>query len=154
MVSFPPKQGTPPLLVQTMPEHKSPRSAQKPAAPTGGRIDRLEVFNFKSYAGRQIIGPFVDFTAVIGPNGAGKSNMMDATAFVVGLSSKDLRGKQLKDLIYRNTTDKGDGARATRGVGRFVEAHPLLAHAHARHHSPRPRPPPRSQRTARPTSRW
>ena len=32
-----------------------------------GRISRLEVFNFKSYAGKQIIGPFKDFSAVIGP---------------------------------------------------------------------------------------
>ena len=35
------------------------------------RIDRLELHNFKSYGGTQIIGPFGDFTAVIGPNGAG-----------------------------------------------------------------------------------
>lgn len=37
-----------------------------------GRIDRINVCNFKSYAGEQVIGPFHDFTAVIGPNGAGK----------------------------------------------------------------------------------
>lgn len=37
-----------------------------------GYIDRIEVENFKSYYGTQIIGPFKDFTAVIGPNGAGK----------------------------------------------------------------------------------
>ena len=36
-----------------------------------GRIDRIELYNFKSYGGRQVIGPFGDFTAVIGPNGAG-----------------------------------------------------------------------------------
>ncbi len=33
---------------------------------------RLEVSNFKSYAGDQVIGPFMDFTCVVGPNGAGK----------------------------------------------------------------------------------
>jgi len=36
-----------------------------------GKISHLEVFNFKSYAGKQVIGPFKDFTAVIGPNGSG-----------------------------------------------------------------------------------
>jgi hypothetical protein len=36
-----------------------------------GKIRFLEVFNFKSYKGKQTIGPFADFTAVIGPNGAG-----------------------------------------------------------------------------------
>ena len=37
----------------------------------GGRINRVEVENFKSYGGKRVIGPFVDFTAVVGPNGAG-----------------------------------------------------------------------------------
>ena len=43
-----------------------------------GRLIKIEAENFKSYAGKQIIGPFKDFTAVIGPNGSGKSNLMDA----------------------------------------------------------------------------
>ena len=41
-----------------------------------GRIDRLEVENFKSYKGLHTIGPFKDFTAVIGPNGAGNDRVM------------------------------------------------------------------------------
>lgn len=36
-----------------------------------GRIAYIEVENFKSYAGRAVIGPLSDFTAIIGPNGAG-----------------------------------------------------------------------------------
>lgn len=40
---------------------------------------------------------------------SGKSNLMDAISFVVGLQSKELRGKQLKDLIYRCSSDTGDG---------------------------------------------
>ena len=58
-----------------------------------GKISHLEVYNFKSYAGKQQIGPFKDFTCVIGPNGAGKSNLMDAISFVLGVSSRHLRGK-------------------------------------------------------------
>ncbi|KAL2653551.1 hypothetical protein R1flu_021679 [Riccia fluitans] len=65
-----------------------------------GSIDRLEVYNFKSYKGHQMIGPFKNFTAIIGPNGAGKSNLMDAISFVLGVRSMQLRGAQLKDLIY------------------------------------------------------
>ena len=56
--------------------------------------------NFKSYKGFQLIGPFYDFTAIIGPNGAGKSNLMDAISFVLGVRTGQLRGAQLKDLIY------------------------------------------------------
>ncbi|KAL3531229.1 hypothetical protein ACH5RR_010551 [Cinchona calisaya] len=65
-----------------------------------GKIHRLELENFKSYKGFQTIGPFYDFTAIIGPNGAGKSNLMDAISFVLGVRSGQLRGAQLKDLIY------------------------------------------------------
>ena len=42
-----------------------------------GRLNRLELENFKSYNGKQIVGPFDNFTCIIGPNGSGKSNMMD-----------------------------------------------------------------------------
>ncbi|KAJ0246997.1 Structural maintenance of chromosomes protein 1 [Hirschfeldia incana] len=65
-----------------------------------GRILQLEMENFKSYKGHQLVGPFMDFTAIIGPNGAGKSNLMDAISFVLGVRTGQLRGSQLKDLIY------------------------------------------------------
>ena len=31
---------------------------------------------------------------------------MDAISFVVGLQSKDLRGKQLKDLVFKASADE------------------------------------------------
>uniref|UniRef100_M4D9U4 Structural maintenance of chromosomes protein n=1 Tax=Brassica campestris TaxID=3711 RepID=M4D9U4_BRACM len=65
-----------------------------------GRIVHLEMENFKSYKGHQLVGPFKDLTAIIGPNGAGKSNLMDAISFVLGVRTGQLRGSQLKDLIY------------------------------------------------------
>jgi hypothetical protein len=33
-----------------------------------GRVLHLEVEDFKSYRGHQLIGPFRDFTAIVGPN--------------------------------------------------------------------------------------
>lgn len=71
-----------------------------PSQASPGKIHRLELENFKSYKGFQSIGPFYDFTAIIGPNGAGKSNLMDAISFVLGVRTGQLRGAQLKDLIY------------------------------------------------------
>ncbi|XAR61094.1 hypothetical protein NMG60_11034705 [Bertholletia excelsa] len=71
-----------------------------PSLPSPGKILRLELENFKSYKGFQTIGPFFNFTAIIGPNGAGKSNLMDAISFVLGVRTGQLRGSQLKDLIY------------------------------------------------------
>ncbi|KIK48679.1 hypothetical protein CY34DRAFT_578815 [Suillus luteus UH-Slu-Lm8-n1] len=77
---------------------------------------RIEVSDFKSYRGHQVIGPFKNFTSVIGPNGAGKSNLMDAISFVLGVKSAQLRSSQLKDLVYRGRRlAKGplDGSEAT-----------------------------------------
>ncbi|KAK2462607.1 hypothetical protein APHAL10511_005340 [Amanita phalloides] len=62
---------------------------------------RIELCDFKSYRGHQVIGPFKSFTSIIGPNGAGKSNLMDAISFVLGVKSAVLRSSQLKDLVYR-----------------------------------------------------
>ena len=53
-----------------------------------GKLRVLELENFKSYAGKTVVGPFDDFTCIIGPNGAGKSNIMDAISFVLGVQSK------------------------------------------------------------------
>jgi energy-coupling factor transporter ATP-binding protein EcfA2 len=65
-----------------------------------GRIDRIVVQDFKSYKGRQIVGPFSPhFTAIIGPNGSGKSNLMDAISFVLGIRTQQLRGS-LRELLY------------------------------------------------------
>ncbi|MEW5320382.1 MAG: hypothetical protein WDW38_011457 [Sanguina aurantia] len=71
-----------------------------------GRIDRLEVENFKSYRGVHQIGPFKGFTAVIGPNGSGKSNLMDAIVFVLGVRTAQIRGS-LKELLYVNSGGEG-----------------------------------------------
>lgn len=53
-----------------------------------GHLKYIEVENFKSYRGKQLIGPFKKFTAIIGPNGSGKSNLMDAISFVLGEKNK------------------------------------------------------------------
>ncbi|RYH22654.1 chromosome segregation protein SMC [archaeon] len=81
-----------------------------------GRLLQLELENFKSYAGTQVIGPFYDFTCIIGPNGAGKSNLMDAISFVLGLQSKQLRSTNLKDLIFH----KDNAAQPRRAIVRLL----------------------------------
>ena len=51
----------------------SPSSLKKarPARGVQGSIHHMELTNFKSYKGTQIVGPFKNFQAVVGPNGAG-----------------------------------------------------------------------------------
>jgi structural maintenance of chromosome 1 len=75
------------------------KNEEKNAAPIG-HLSRIELENFKSYKGKQIIGPFKKFTSIIGPNGSGKSNLMDAISFVLGVQSAQLRGSTLRDLVY------------------------------------------------------
>ncbi|XP_062931404.1 structural maintenance of chromosomes protein 1B isoform X2 [Cynocephalus volans] len=65
-----------------------------------GRLEVLLVENFKSWRGRQIIGPFKRFTCIIGPNGSGKSNIMDALSFVMGEKTANLRVKNIQELIH------------------------------------------------------
>ncbi|KAG1687712.1 Structural maintenance of chromosomes protein 1A [Nymphon striatum] len=65
-----------------------------------GYLKYIDVENFKSYRGRQRIGPLKPFTAIIGPNGSGKSNLMDAISFVLGERTSSLRVKRLTDLIH------------------------------------------------------
>lgn len=67
-----------------------------------GRLVGLELYNFKSYRGKTLVGFGTSyFTSIIGPNGSGKSNMMDAISFVLGVRSSQLRSKNISSLIYR-----------------------------------------------------
>lgn len=74
-------------------------------------LRRLELCDFKSYRGEQVIDFGThQFACIIGPNGSGKSNLMDAISFVLGVKSSQLRSTMLKDLIYR-------GRKAAAGPG-------------------------------------
>jgi len=66
-------------------------------------ITKMELENFKSYAGKKTIGPFHQrFNSIIGPNGSGKSNVIDAMMFVFGKRAKKLRLKKVSELIHNS----------------------------------------------------
>lgn len=85
-----------------------------------GRLDRLELNNFKSYGGHVVVGPFKGFTAIVGTNGSGKSNLMDAISFVLGVRTSQLRGNQLRDLVYRNLEDAEDDPSRRRAYVKLI----------------------------------
>lgn len=75
-------------------------------------LKRIEIVGFKSFADKTVIdfcAPGSDtyaqnVTAVIGPNGSGKSNIADAIRWAMGeQSSKSLRGKNSRDVIFQGT---------------------------------------------------
>jgi len=62
---------------------------------------RIELENFKSFAGEVTIPLEEGFTAITGPNGSGKSNSLDAMQFVLGpKSTKSLRAANVTQLIF------------------------------------------------------
>ena len=47
-------------------------NANKDVAKEKLELVSIELNNFKSFEGQQIVGPFLRFTSVVGPNGGGK----------------------------------------------------------------------------------
>lgn len=79
----------------------------KPASPAGPLkrlvIHKMVLNDFKSYAGRQEIGPFhKSFSSVVGPNGSGKSNVIDSLLFVFGWRATKMRQGKLSELIHNS----------------------------------------------------
>jgi chromosome segregation protein len=68
------------------------------------RVERLEVFGFKSFMERLILPLETGITGVVGPNGCGKSNIIDALRWVLGETrASQLRGGVLEDVIFNGT---------------------------------------------------
>ena len=68
-------------------------------------ITHIENEWFKSYAGKQVLGPFhKSFTSIVGPNGSGKSNVIDSMLFVFGYKAAKIRSKKLSVLIHNSST--------------------------------------------------
>lgn len=66
-----------------------------------GRLRTIELENFKSYAGQQVIGPFDDFTCIIGPNGSGKVSN-DPFFFYVPTSKVEVTTNHCDVLTLKN----------------------------------------------------
>ncbi|KAI9768778.1 MAG: hypothetical protein M1835_006809, partial [Candelina submexicana] len=77
--------------------------SEAPCGPTRIVITYLVLTNFKSYAGRQEVGPFhTSFSSVVGPNGSGKSNVIDSLLFVFGFRASKMRQGKISALIHNS----------------------------------------------------
>ncbi|THC93669.1 hypothetical protein EYZ11_006845 [Aspergillus tanneri] len=81
-----------------------PSVPEEPSGPkTRLMMKNLILMNFKSYAGRQVVGPFhASFSSVVGPNGSGKSNVIDALLFVFGFRASKMRQGKISALIHNS----------------------------------------------------
>ncbi|WWC93076.1 uncharacterized protein L201_008041 [Kwoniella dendrophila CBS 6074] len=96
---------TPQISINPPPPAPAPKEAGPKPRLT---IHKLVLVNFKSYAGRQEIGPFhKSFSAIVGPNGSGKSNTIDALLFVFGYRASKMRQGKLSELIHNSAGKEG-----------------------------------------------
>ena len=70
-------------------------------------LDKLSIKGFKSFVEPTDFEIKNGLTGIVGPNGCGKSNIVEAIRFGLGeVSAKQLRGKEIDDLIFNGTDNR------------------------------------------------
>jgi len=70
------------------------------------RLTNIKISGFKSFVDKTEISLSEKRTAIVGPNGCGKSNIIDAVKWVLGETSKHIRGDNIGDVIFNGTDSR------------------------------------------------
>lgn len=70
------------------------------------RLRKIKMAGFKSFVDPTSLVFPSDMVGIVGPNGCGKSNIVDAIRWVMGASSKNIRGDTLEDVIFKGSSNR------------------------------------------------
>lgn len=70
------------------------------------RLRKMKMAGFKSFVDPTTLTFPSEMVGIVGPNGCGKSNIVDAIRWVMGASSKNIRGDTLEDVIFKGSSNR------------------------------------------------
>ena len=70
------------------------------------RLRKIKMAGFKSFVDPTNFVFASEMVGIVGPNGCGKSNIVDAIRWVMGASSKNIRGETLEDVIFKGSSNR------------------------------------------------
>jgi len=70
------------------------------------RLTSIKMAGFKSFVDPTTLDFPTSMVGIVGPNGCGKSNIIDAVRWVMGESSKHIRGDTMDDVIFNGSSTR------------------------------------------------
>lgn len=70
------------------------------------RLSSIKMSGFKSFVDPTTLVFPTSMVGIVGPNGCGKSNIIDAVRWVMGESSKHIRGDTMEDVIFNGSSTR------------------------------------------------
>ena len=70
------------------------------------RLSSVKMSGFKSFVDPTSLVFPTSMVGIVGPNGCGKSNIIDAVRWVMGESSKHIRGDTMEDVIFNGSSTR------------------------------------------------
>ncbi len=76
------------------------------------RLNSVKMSGFKSFVDPTTFSFPASMVSIVGPNGCGKSNIIDAVRWVMGESSRHLRGNTVEDVIFNGSSARSPSGQA------------------------------------------
>ena len=77
------------------------------------RLNSVKISGFKSFVDPTTFFFPSSMVGIVGPNGCGKSNIIDAVRWVMGESSRHLRGTTMEDVIFNGSSARSPSGQAS-----------------------------------------